>query len=146
MTAFGNWRFTVDRNATVVAYSRAPRGGSEDCSCSGCRNFVAARDRIYPPEFLALLDSLGIDRRKDGEVYQMTRRAPGCHDYGGWFHFVGMLENTEDFPGVAMSDHFMARLRTNSAPELAALRGLPLVELEFHSTNVPWVLSEQEPP
>ena len=145
MAAFGDWEFTVDRDATVAAYARAERGGSDSCSCSGCRNFSAARARIYPPQFLALLESLGIDSRRDGEVFQNAQLAPGRHDYGGWFHFIGTLEKTGDFPVVSLAEGFTAWLQRKNAPELECLKGLPLVELGFHSTNVPWVLDEKEP-
>jgi hypothetical protein len=100
MATFGMWEFTNDRTATIDAYARIERGGSDTCSCIGCRNFVAARDNVYPSEFIALLNSLGIDSRKDGEVYHNAQLSPGRHDYGGWFHFVGTLEKTGDFPFV----------------------------------------------
>jgi hypothetical protein len=92
MHTFGLWQFTCDVAATVQAYRRTPRGGSDTCSCNTCRNFSAARMRVYPPDLIALLESLGIDPRKDGEVYHNARLAPDQHDYGGWFHFVGDLE------------------------------------------------------
>jgi hypothetical protein len=99
---------------------------------------------VYPAEFLRFLELLGIDHRKDGEVYHNARLAPGQHDYGGWFHFVGSLDTTGDFPVVTMGDGFTAWLRPKAAPELPSLKGLPLVELEFHATKVPWVLDEAE--
>jgi hypothetical protein len=102
MATFGMWEFTNDRTATIDAYARIERGGSDTCSRNGCRNFVAARDNVFPSEFIALLNSLGIDSRKDGEVYHNAQLSPGRHDYGGWFHFVGTLEKTGDFPVVPM--------------------------------------------
>ena len=99
---------------------------------------------MYPQTFLSFLESLGIDSRKDGEVYHNAQVSPGRHDYGGWFHFVGTLQETGDFPMVAMSDTFEAWLVTSSAPRLASLAGLPLVQVEFHATAVPWVLNESE--
>ncbi len=143
-TTFGLWQFTVDREATTAAYAAAGLGGSESCSCNGCRNFAAARSKSFPADFLSFLESLGIDPRKDGEVYHNARLAPGRHDYGGWFHFVGSLETTGDFPVVPMGDGFTVWLKRKAAPELAALKGLPLVEVEFHAENVPWVLDEAE--
>ena len=99
---------------------------------------------MYPPDFVVFLQSLGIDPQKDGEVYHNARLAPGRHDYGGWFHFVGTLEETGDFPVVAMSANFDAWLTTQSAPPLSTLIGLPLVEVSFHATAVPWSLDEPE--
>ena len=86
---FGDWLYTCDRPATVEAYSPAQNGGADSCGCNGCRNFVVVRYLVLPTEFVRLLESLGIDPRKDGEVHHNGRMGPGRHDYGGWFHFVG---------------------------------------------------------
>jgi hypothetical protein len=144
MAALGEWLFMCDRKATADAYTRAQAGGADTCACDCCRNFVAVRDSVFPGAFLTLLDSLGIDPHKDGEVYHNGRLAPGRHDYGGWFHFVGSLDRTGDFPVVDLGDGFTVWLRRKCAPELEALKGHPLVELEFHTPNVPWGLNEPE--
>jgi hypothetical protein len=142
VTTFGLWQFTLDRDATIAAYARAVCGGSEGCSCNGCRNFRIVRERAFPEPFFRLLESLGIDYRKDGEVYHNARPAPGRHSYGGWFHFVGEFRVTGDFPVVPLGDGFSAWLVRKSAPELPALRGLSLVELDFQAENIPWALDE----
>ena len=144
MATVGMWEFTNDRTATIDAYARIERGGSATCSCNGSRNFVAARDNVYPSEFIALLNTLGIDSRKDGEVYHNAQRSPDRHDYGGWFRFVGTLEKTGDFPVVSMGQGFSAWLRKKAAPALPGLDGLPLLEVEFHADSVPRVLTEPE--
>jgi hypothetical protein len=133
----------VDRDATVAAYVRAERGGSDTCTCAWCRNFAAARDKVYPHAFLAFLNSLGVDSRKDGEVCHSAQLAPGQHQYGGWFHFVGSLQKTGDTM-VSLGSEFTVWLQRPSAPELDSLKGLPLVQVEFEATAVPWVLSEPE--
>lgn len=142
---FGKWEFTCNRPATVDAYARAEHGGSESCTCNGCHNFISARTQVYPKEFLSFLNSLGIDSRKDDEVYLLGPAASGRYYYGGWFHFVGSLNTTGDFPAVTMGHGFTASLCQRSAPSLRSLIGLPLVQVEFHSNTVPWVLSESEP-
>jgi hypothetical protein len=146
MPSLGRWQYTVDRDATIAAYARAELGWSGRCSCNGCRNFVAARERehVFPSEFVGFLESVGVNPRKEGEVYHNGRLAPGRHDYGGWFHFVGALEVTGDFPVVPMGERFTVWLQQKSAPELEALKGLPLVQVEFHAENVPWLLNEAE--
>lgn len=145
MAGFGQWRYSVDRDATILAYARAERGGTDTCTCANCRNFRVARARVFPAEFLALLDQLGIDPRKDGEVYHNARLAPGRHDYGGWYHFIGALEQTGDFPPVDLGGGFTAWMCRASAPRLASLEGVPVVQLEFHTDAVPWLLDEPEP-
>jgi hypothetical protein len=142
---FGEWEFTCDREATAQAHALAPAGGSDTCTCVWCRNFVLVRDRVYPERFVTLLASLGIDPTKDGEVYHNGEIQPGGHFYGGWFHFVGSLNKTGDFPMVAMAQGFKVWLCQKSAPPLATLREMPRVQLEFLAENVPWVLDEPSP-
>ena len=89
MASIGDWEFTCDRQATLDSYVRAAHGRSERCSCNGCRNFVVAREQAFPQEFMKFLHSLGIDNRKDGEVYHNARLANGLHDYGGWRRLFG---------------------------------------------------------
>ena len=127
MASLGAWRYTCDRKATLEAYARVYRGDSNRCTCNGCRNFVAARAEVFAPAFLSLLATLGIDLAKDGEVYQNGRLAPGKHHYGGWFHFVGTLDETEDFPLVKFGEDLAVMLYQRSAPSHPELRDLPLV-------------------
>jgi hypothetical protein len=140
---FGKWEFTCDSQATFDAYAREAAGGADTCTCTGCRNFRLVRDRVYPKAFLQFLESVGIDPFKDGEVYQNGEVEPGAHCYGGWFHFVGTLEKTGDFPMVEMAPGFRVGLCRRSAPELGSLKGLALVQVEFLAERVPWVLAEK---
>src|SRR5437867_2740993 len=145
MATLGSWEYTCDRSATMKAYSRANRGGSDTCSCNTCRNFDVARDTVFPPTSLSLVESLGIDPAKDGEVYHNALIEQGRHGYGGWFHFVGTLDKDGDFAPVEFADGFVAWMQRASAPALSSLEGQPLVQLEFNSERVPWVLHEPEP-
>ncbi|MEQ1520549.1 MAG: hypothetical protein ABL936_04685 [Aestuariivirga sp.] len=145
MATFGDWTYSVDRNATIEAYRAVNHGGSMDCECTGCRNFLLARTKVFPTSFLALLDQLGIDPVKDGEVYHTARLSPGRHLYGGWFHFVGTLDMDGDFPPVYLEECFSVWLSHASAPRLVTLENLPAVQLEFSAEAVPWLLSEPEP-
>jgi hypothetical protein len=145
ISRFGEWEFTCDREATRAAYERAEAGGADTCSCVWCRNFVLVRDRVYPSQLVEFLESVGIDPRKDGEVYHNGEMRPGEHYYAGWFHVVGSLEKTGDFGMVEMGPGFKAYLCRKSAPELASLKGLGLVQVEFQAEGVPWVLAEASP-
>src|SRR5439155_12691350 len=49
-----------DREATIAAYSALSEGWADRCTCLGCRNFARQRESIYPTEFRALLDTLGL--------------------------------------------------------------------------------------
>jgi len=145
MNAFGEWRYSGDSVATREAYSREPAGGSATCTCNGCRNFAAARERILPDSFVQFLNSLGIDATKDAEAYHCGRKGPGQHCYGGWYHFVGSLEVTGDFARVNFGDGFSSWMCNPSAPRIASLAGASVVQLEFFTDRAPWVLDEDEP-
>lgn len=146
MPAFSGCKYTVDRDATIRAYAQAEHGGSDTCSCAGCRNFRLARETVFPAEFLALLDQLGIDPRKEAEAYHNAQLAPNRHDYGGWYHFVGTLDEAGEFVSVTFGDNFSAYICRADAPRLISLKGLPAVQLEFHADAVPWLLDEPEIP
>jgi hypothetical protein len=145
MTSFGLWEYTCDLQATRDAYARIEHGGADACSCNGCRNFAAARLMVFPSGFTAFLECLGVDSTKDFEVYRNGQLSPGIHHYGGWFHFVGTLDRTGDFSPVQFVDGFSAYLTRKCAPNLPALNGMPLVQVEFVAEKVPWVLLEPEP-
>jgi hypothetical protein len=145
MATFGQWQYRCELLVTEHAYLKAEVGGAESCGCNTCRNFVAVRDKLLPPEFVALLHSLGVKHTKDAEVYHLARVSPGRHQYGGWYHFVGCLEKTGDFPMVNVSPSFKVWMCKDSAPHLEALEGLPRVQLEFVADDVPWALHEPEP-
>jgi hypothetical protein len=145
VATFGQWRYSCDVAATVAAYQRAATGDWGICSCSGCRNFAVARPSVFPSPFLLLLNTLGIDPSMEGEIYHVYRVSPGKHNYGGWFHFVGVLEEPSDFPPVKLDDTFSTWMRQyQGAPCLKSLKGLPLVQLEIDAMAVTWCLDEEE--
>ena len=145
MPRYGSWTFTVDRQATTAAYANEAAGGADTCDCAGCRNFRIARSEVFPVEFLKFLDELGVDFKKDGEVYEIARLDTGLHVYGGWYHFVGQLIETGDFPQEEYGPHFRAWLQRASAPMLPSLKDKDLVQVEFAADAVPWLLEEPDP-
>jgi hypothetical protein len=138
----GQWEYSCDRAATAEAYARIDMGGADQCSCAGCRNFLKARNEVFPERFLALLESLGIDSRKDAEIVYYGPSGQGIYFYGGWFHFVGTLDTTGDFAPVPMGEGFETWLCRAHAPRISPLKDLPVVQLEFAARNVPWHLDE----
>jgi hypothetical protein len=143
MAGFGEWKYCANRDATILAYSRTERGGADTCDCAGCRNFRVARVDCFPPEFIVLLGELGIDPRKDAEVYHIV--APGGrHDYGGWYHFIGTLDKGGKTALVDLGSDFSVWMCPASAPRLPSLKDKQVVQLEFHARAVPWCLDEPE--
>jgi hypothetical protein len=146
MPNFGRCEFACRRAQTIDAYAGVARGGVEKCGCAHCRNFALARARAYPAEFLRLLDELGIDPRKEAEVYHNGKLGPGLHAYGGWFHFYGGLTNADASQWVEFGESLSALLvRGNPSPNLLPAGKGPLIQLDFQVNAVPWVLDEPEP-
>ncbi len=146
----GRWVIRCDAEATRRAYRAVPHGAPEDCGCDECRNFAAARHLIYTPEVLALLDRIGIDHRKEAEIYYNAPLGAGVHYYGGWFHFVGAIESGEEAwmpdgegSGVAraesLTDTFQFELSTRLGLVPDSFEAGPVVQLDFFA-KVPWVV------
>jgi hypothetical protein len=144
MASFGEWKYRADRDATILAYSQTERGGVDTCDCAGCRNFRVARSDCFPPEFIELLGQLGIDPRKDAEVYHNARIGPGRHYYGGWYHFIGTLDKGGESALVDLGSDFSVWMCPASGPRLPSLKGKQVVQIEFDARAVPWRLAEPE--
>jgi hypothetical protein len=142
---FTGWRIEYDRSATATAYACAPVNSPEVCGCNPCRNWVAARDRLFPEEFRGLLDRLGVPFDREAEVYLNCRLESGLHSYGAWYHFVGrvLFGERDCSPNVvfgALSVYF------HSNPSLLpeAFAGQPVVQVEVEA-EVPWLLEVPKP-
>ena len=102
-----------DREATAAIYEILLHGDPEECGCIFCKNFAVQRNLVYPASFTALLEQLGIDPNKEGEVYEYGPSEDGDHFYGGWFYFVGQwsrrANETPTFTTLTIS-------RSGSAP------------------------------
>jgi len=140
----GDQLIRFDRAATLAAYKEVPSGGSEQCGCSGCRNFLVQREAIYPQSFRAVLERLGIDPRKEGEAYEIGPSGDGHRLYGGWFYFVGELAEA----GEKMTDllsGFQCYFRASTAlPAADACFGNRVAAIEFVA-KADWILDEIPP-
>ena len=124
-----------DKEQTRRAYAAMTSGSAERCGCSYCRNFIAQRSTAYPENFRLLLDQLGIDPQKEGEVYEGS---PECSlmEYGGWFYLTGELVEA----GERMTDAgsgFEYFFRESHSPTNLEF-GESVLALEF-SIKLPWV-------
>ena len=153
---YRDWIFDVDTAATREAYARARTGGAEDCGCDPCRNFVAAREAVYPDEILGLFARLGVDPKKEGEAYWCHRTSDGLHHYAGWFHFIGSVISGPPAKVLLGKDTWqqtLVEIRPGfwigfdpeaNAPRLAPLRSTLAVQVEFEAA-IPWVCDRPEP-
>jgi hypothetical protein len=135
----GDQLVRFDREATAAAYSNLPSGDADRCKCVYCRNFVAQRATVYPQGFRAFLDRLGIDPKKEGEVYDMARPfEERIRPTGGWFYFFGeLIEKGEKLIQVGDFQYWFQP----SFLRPPAAFGKEVAAIEF-STQVPWVLDE----
>ena len=138
---YREWIFDCDVEVTRAAYETIPAGGVETCDCAGCRNFLAQRDSVFPAEILRLFAELGVDYRRDAEIYHTARLEPDVHLYGGWFHFVGAI--VKEPVGPATLANFTIDFVTNNALAAKVFQNQRLVQIEI-TAELPWVLPEPE--
>jgi hypothetical protein len=103
----------------------------------------------YPAAAHQLFESIGIIPVREAETYELGKLESGLHLYGGFFHFVGVIEEgTTDFTGgndlERLSDRFSLSFTLRTALVPPAFDKPPLVQIEF-LTEIPWVLAEAEP-
>jgi hypothetical protein len=138
---YRDWTFDSDVDLTRAGYETITAGGAETCDCVGCRNFLAQRDSVFPAEVLQLFLKLGVDYKRDAEIYHTARLEPSLHLYGGWFHFVGTI--LKQPIGPATLDEFTIDFIPNNALAAKVFENQPLVRIEI-TVKLPWVLSEPE--
>jgi hypothetical protein len=86
----GDQIIRYDTERTRTAYAAIKSGSALRCGCPYCRNFVAQRSTVYPEEFRQLLDQLGVDPKKEGDVFEESPYSSLVR-YGGWFYLTGEL-------------------------------------------------------
>jgi hypothetical protein len=129
-----------DSVGTRTAYAGMKSGSAERCGCPYCRNFVAQRSTVYPEKFRQLLDQLGIDPEKEGDVYEGGPEG-SLMEYGGWFYLAGELIEAGERMADAGPD-FQYFFRPSHRPSPLADFGDGVLALEF-STRLPWVISDE---
>jgi len=130
-----------DREATVSVYSSLAQGGATLCLCNSCENFTRLRSQAYPPEFVSLLETLGVDPTKEGEAYECGKDGTGLYIYGGWFHFLGRVVQTGPEADV---NGFKYWFDLTGPPAGEEFRGGAASAIEF-LTHLPWVSDRPEP-
>lgn len=97
----GRWRVEADTLATAAAYSQVKAGGADACTCGDCQYYRAHRENIMPGRLREILQSLGIDYRREAETTCVDLRN-GQVLYRGWFHFIGrVLDGADAWKGVS---------------------------------------------
>jgi len=86
------WKVSYEYEATRNLYSGTEGGEADRCECAYCRRFRNVRDEVYPQNVRTILERMGIDYRKESEVYQICEVEGRKHLYGGSFVFFGSIE------------------------------------------------------
>jgi len=132
-----------DRQATIALYENTvTAAGADDCSCAYCENFAAQRTKVYPHEFLRLLNQLGADPLKELEAFDYDFGPDNSqrHLYGGWFVFCGELAEGEAWRPKHEPDSFTYWF-TTSFPNSGLPKHVKLCAIEF-CTEIPWVIAK----
>jgi hypothetical protein len=133
----GDQTIRFDQTLTRTAYKAVPCGDAERCGCSYCLNFAAQRSSAYPGPFRSILEKIGIDPDKEGEVYELGPEGDS-RIFGGWFYFAGeVTEAGERNSTLANFEYWFANGR--GLPKPVADFGEHVAAVEF-ITRLPWVL------
>jgi len=137
----GDLVIRFDRDRTRRAYTSMKSGDAEKCGCSYCRNFAAQRSTAYPEVFRSLLDQLGIDPEKEGEVFESGPEG-SLRNYGGWLYFAGELVRSGERMSDTGSDFQYWFKDAKNLPKPEADFGPSVLAVEFW-TRLPWVIPDQ---
>jgi hypothetical protein len=136
----GDQIIRYDCERTRTAYAGMKTGSTQSCGCRFCRNFVAQRNLVYAEQIRQVLDRLGIDPEKEGDLFEEGPEGSLVR-YCGWFHLAGEViqagERMTD-GGAGLQYFFRASYR----PRALADFGEEVLVLEF-STKLPWVISDR---
>ena len=141
----GDQIIRFDREQTVEAYKHISKSWADKCKCVHCKNFVAQRENVFPVSFLNLLNCLGIDSSKEGEVSGCYPKPSGNRQYDGWFFFCGtLLEAGELLVNKDGIDYFVSGPGGMPSPSPRDAFGPTPLALEF-TIEIPWVLLNENP-
>lgn len=136
----GQQMIRFDREATVALYRDTITTPDADrCTCVSCKNFAAQRSRVYPEDFLNLLEKLGITALTEWEAfdYDFDLQERPNHLYGGWFLFCGeLIVGVRERPNQVETG--FSYWFTSSFPTPQLPGEVKICAVEF-SVQVPWI-------
>lgn len=154
MTTFRDWTLTVDLEATRSACTSVENGSAEDCKCNDCENYIACRVMAFPDEIKALLEQLGVDYRKEIDIWRMCMDEDGKHRYSGFFHFKGSFDGKDCFVPTTGGGGTMSMTAIDEsfsigftvAEDFTYFKDKQnLVQVEFE-TRIPWKITKKLEP
>ena len=134
---FNGWTFEVDRKATEAVYA-AETASVDECGCSDCRRFDAARYDLLHPDARALLERLGVDVAKETELVNFGPDSNNRDIWSWLYNFVGRVvavpeqaEREGDRPFTTLSSDFAIGFTSNVTLVSEAMRERgPVVQAE----------------
>ena len=150
------WRIACDCEATSRIYGSGFIGKADQCDCEHCLNFAAVRDEVYPAGVRNVFEQMGIDFRKESEIFYVHSIPPGRHLYGGEFKFIGTVQYidesyrpSEEMPGVLklveVTENFSWAFSDDKVGPYAKIPGYHHRAYISFNVIVPWVLEAEEP-
>ena len=160
-----DWFVEADVESTRRAYEAMQSGDASRCGCPGCKNFLAVRESVFPPEFVEFCANTGIDLSRELVIAYVGKSGPGKGaTYWGTFQFVGRMmkgprgrklsvttrtsheDRTDINIGFSAIQYPLAPTFSVSVFETqlspaAPFRNRPLVGVDFFVTT-DWVISE----
>jgi len=141
---FHDWILECDVDATRETYQKVSQGSAEICDCIYCKNFLILRDNLFQGEFLELLNNLGVDYRKDVEIYLQATLEKGKHLYAGWFHSIGKVKQNGNV--VILKNELQVYFMQNKDLMFDEFEGKDLIQIEFVNAVLPWKLIDLPEP
>ena len=141
---FHDWILECDVEATRETYQKVSQGSAEICACVYCKNFAALRDDLFQADFLELLNNLGVDYRKDVEIYHQATLEKEKHLYAGWFHSIGRVKQNGNV--VILKNELKVYFMQNKDLMFNEFEGKDLIQIEFENVVLPWILADLPEP
>jgi hypothetical protein len=161
---YRRWTIDYDRDKNLELYRSLDKSGSENCSCSTCRNFLRVKSSIYPGEIIDFYQTMGIEPLKEIYLCHSARKEPGLHYYSGSHISYGKLvSGNPDFINIIrklfnvsqklvyeqVTESFGILLEDSSSllplPEKLSKDRYNLFVIEFVAI-IPWVLENEPEP
>lgn len=134
---FHDWVLECDVEATREAYSIVEKGSADSCSCNYCKNFVALRDEVFQEGIAELLETLGVDYKKDAETYEATLEK-NKHCYALWFHSIGRIIKKGE--PVTLKNKLIVYFLESKSLSFDVFENKNLIQIEIENAVLPWVL------
>ena len=139
-----DWKLLIAPEQTKK-FLRNIKSDAETCGCSYCRNFIAGRNTAFSEEFIHILETLGIDFKRDVQTSHLCKTAEGRHQYDVNYYFVGKIVQMSKLQGPTdissfnfiIDENINYRSKEFSESEL-------ILRLECFPI-IPWMIEEKEP-